>query len=131
MIDKDLFSLRAPYAAAVAMMVLAGPAVAQDGDAAAGEQVFRQCAACHTVEPGPRRAGPHLAGIVGRQAGTVEDFRYSPAMQDADFVWTEESLVAYSTDPRGFLPGTSMMVGLRDPADAADLLAYLKTLNAE
>ena len=133
MIDKHPFSRRTPLGAAVAAAVLflAAPLAAQEGDADAGEQVFRQCAACHAVEAGQRRAGPHLAGIVGRPAGAVEGFRYSQAMQDADFVWADETIAAYLTDPRDFLPGTSKRVVLRDPNDAADLIAYLKTLSAE
>ena len=128
MIDKQPFSWRASCLAAV-VLFLAAPA--QAGDAALGEQVFRQCAACHAVEAGQRRAGPHLAGIVGRQAGAVEGFRYSRAMQEADVVWTDEAIAAYLTDPRDFLPGTSKRVALRDPSDAADLIAYLETLSAE
>ena len=120
------------FAAVAGLFAFAnGSATATAGDAAAGERLFRQCAACHTVEPGPPRAGPHLAGIVGREAGSVEGYRYSQAMQDSDFVWTEESIAAYVAEPRDFLPGTSKRVALRNAADAPDLIAYLKTLSAE
>lgn len=121
------------FAVSVAAIFTAPAAAAQDtaGDPAAGERVYRQCAACHSVEPGQNRAGPHLFGIVGQNAGSVEGFRYSPAMRDADIVWNEENLTAYVTDPRGFLPGTTMRVALRDPEDAADLIAYLRSLGSE
>ena len=120
------------FAALAGILAAAGaPSTATAGDVAAGERLFRQCAACHTVEPGPARAGPHLAGIVGRQAGAVDGFRYSQAMQNAEFVWDDETIAASVADPRGFLPGTSKRVSLRDPANAPDLIAYLKTLEAE
>ena len=99
----------------------------QDGDPEAGERIFRQCATCHSFDPADRRPGPHLAAIYGKPAGTVDDFRYSPAMQDTDMVWTTETLSGYIADPRGYLPGTSMMVGVRRPSDVADLVAYLKS----
>lgn len=110
---------------ASALPVAAG---AQSGDPAAGERVFRQCASCHAVEPGQNRAGPHLHGIVGRQAGTVERFRYSGAMREAEIVWDEAALTAYLTDPRGFLPGTSKTFRLRRAEQMPDLIAYLNTL---
>lgn len=117
----------------LAFATTAAAASAQEaaGDPVAGERIYRQCAACHSVEPGQNRAGPHLFGIFGQNAGSVEGFRYSQAMRDADLVWNEETLTAYVTDPRGFLPGTSMRVALRDPDDAADLIAYLRTLSSE
>ena len=115
-------------AVALALLTPAGPGLAQIGDPDAGARVFSECAACHLTEPGSPRPGPHLAGIVGRPAGTVDGFRYSPAMQQADFAWTEDLLAAYVVDPRGMVPGTTMVVGLRDAADAPDLIAYLRTL---
>lgn len=124
-------ALRPTLLALIFAMTVTGGAVASSGDPAAGERVFRQCSTCHTVAPGSPRPGPHLAGIVGRKAGAVEGYRYSQAMQDADFVWTEESIAAYVAEPRDFLPGTTKRVALRNAADAPDLIAYLKTLSAE
>jgi cytochrome c len=63
------------------------------GDPDAGAQVFRTCAACHTLEPGAHRTGPSLAGVLGRKAGTAEGFhRYSDALRSADLVWREDAL---------------------------------------
>ena len=57
------------------------PAFAQEGDPAAGEKVFKKCAACHALEPdGPTKVGPNLYDVVGRTTGTVEGFKYSDAM---------------------------------------------------
>ncbi|MCG8694450.1 MAG: cytochrome c family protein [Minwuiales bacterium] len=109
--------------------VLPVGAAAQAGDPAAGERAFRQCAACHTVEPGRNRVGPSLYGVVGRSAGSVERFRYSRAMQEADIVWDEQTLAAYLANPREYLPGTSKTFRLRNPDDAPDLIAYLRSLH--
>ncbi|WP_342240135.1 c-type cytochrome [Inquilinus sp. OTU3971] len=100
------------------------PAAAQD--AAAGERAFRtRCATCHSVEPGQNRAGPSLAGIVGRKAGSVEGARYSQALRDSGVTWDARSLDGFLADPRGTVPGTSMTVRLTDAAQRAAIIAYL------
>ncbi|MCG8593805.1 MAG: cytochrome c family protein [Kiloniellales bacterium] len=111
----------------------AGVAAATEGagDPSVGERAFRQCVACHSVQPGENRVGPYLFGVVGREAGSVEQFRYSRAMQQADIVWDEENLATYIADPRGFLPGTSMALRIRNPDDLPHIIAYLKTLTQE
>lgn len=98
------------------------------GDAAAGETIFIQCRACHTVEPGQNRVGPTLHGVVGRAAGAVPGYNYSPANRNSALVWTEEQLFAYLEAPQKVMPGTKMAYGgLRNPQARADLIAYLKT----
>jgi cytochrome c len=98
------------------------------GDAAAGQRIFGQCRTCHVVEPGVNRVGPSLHGVVGRTAGTVPGYTYSAANLASDAVWDEATLFTYLENPRGFMPGTKMaFVGLRDPQQRADVIAYLKT----
>ncbi|MDG4648437.1 c-type cytochrome [Roseibacterium sp. SDUM158017] len=101
-----------------------------DGDAAAGEQVWRQCAACHVADQEQNRVGPHLVGIVGRDVASIESFRYSNALQELQGqVWTPEELDAWIENPRGYARGTSMGYGgLRDEGQRRDLLAYLASL---
>ena len=42
-----------------------------------GESVFKKnCAICHTLEPGKNKIGPSLAGVVGRKAGSVPGFAF-------------------------------------------------------
>jgi len=54
------------------------------GDAAAGKTVFaNQCSSCHTTEAGKNGFGPSMARVVGRKAGGLAGFRYSPAMAQA------------------------------------------------
>lgn len=116
---------------AVVTLAMGGTALAQQGDAAAGEDVFKKCRACHDVGPGAKnKVGPLLNGIIGRKSGTVEGFAYSDANKSAGekgLVWTEEQMLKYLEDPRAFMPGNKMaFVGLKDPQDRADVLAYLK-----
>ena len=111
-----------------AAAALAGPALAE-GDAAAGEKVFNKCKACHTVEEGKNRVGPSLFNIVGRQPATVDGFRYSKAMAEfaAGHVWVEETLSGYLEAPKDVVNGTKMaFVGLKNPEDRDDVIAYLK-----
>lgn len=115
--------LRIFMAAAVAC-IGAGPALA--GDAARGEQIFKVCAACHGDKPDD--VGPSLVGVVGRVAGSRDDFRYSGPMSRAGFVWDAAKLVAFIHEPRSVVPGTRMPFdGLADPRDADDVVAYLAT----
>ena len=77
-------------AAAIGMLMtglMAGNGLAQDGDPAAGEKVFRQCQVCHAFDAEQRRQGPHLVGIIGRPAGSVEGFTHpghDPVPEDAE-----------------------------------------------
>ncbi|MEM8754360.1 MAG: cytochrome c family protein [Pseudomonadota bacterium] len=97
------------------------------GDAEAGEKVFRKCQACHVVDEEKNRVGPHLVGVIGRQAGSIDGFRYSKAFEELDFEWTEERLADYLADPRGYVKGTKMaFAGLRKEEDVADVIAYLR-----
>ncbi|KKW93069.1 c-type cytochrome [Sphingobium chungbukense] len=107
-------------------MLIASPALAQTGDAAKGKTVFARCMACHSVDRGVNRLGPSLAGIMGRTSGTVPGFAYSPAMKNAKIRWDAKSLDVFLTKPAAKVPGSKMIfAGLPNPADRANLIAYL------
>jgi cytochrome c len=111
-------------AAAGATLVVAG----LTGDAARGQRIFMQCRTCHAIEPGVNKVGPSLHGLIGRKAGTVANFRYSNGNKNSGVTWTEDTLFAYLENPREYIPGTTMsFVGLRQPQQRADVIAYLKT----
>jgi len=112
----------------IASATLAGAGMARaDGDAARGEKKFEECAACHKVEPGENTVGPSLHGVFGRKAGTLADFRYSPALKRSGIVWTAATLDAYLADPQKAVPANRMpYAGLADAGDRADLIAYLQ-----
>ena len=99
------------------------------GDAAKGARLYNQCVICHAKVAGKNGVGPSLFNIVGRQAGTVEGFNYSPANSNADFIWTEDALFAFIENPREYLPGTRMtFAGVSDEQKRADIVEYIKTL---
>src|SRR5205085_8032560 len=118
--------MAARTALACALLVLTSSALAA-GDAKRGAQMFRQCMACHSSEPGEHMTGPSLAHVWGRKAGTVEGFtRYSDAMKHANVTWDEATLDQWLADPERFMPGTSMTFqGLKAPRDRGDVSAYL------
>ena len=116
---------------ALALTGMAGSALAE-GDAAAGEKVFKKCKACHQVGDGAKnRIGPMLNGIVGKEIASVDGFKYSKAFKakkDEGLVWTEEELDAFLTKPKKYLKGTKMsFAGLKKEDDRANVIAYLKT----
>ena len=104
------------------------PAPYSEGDLENGRRVFARCRSCHTLaEGGPDMTGPNLWGVFGRPVGSREGFRYSDAVQAADFTWDAEQLNGWLTAPRDFLPGNRMaFAGVPDETDRRDLIAYLK-----
>ncbi len=121
--------------------VLSGQAKA-GGDAAKGEKLFKgflRCSACHSLEPGVVKAGPTLAGLFGRRAGSNEEFeKYSEAMVSSGVIWNEDTLGEFLADPQKFIPGNNMTEGVnrvvgRITSDQhrADVIAYLKTATAQ
>lgn len=134
-------------------ILAAAPAFADghaSGDAAAGEAAFSQCQTCHVVVDDAgntlagrnARTGPNLYGVVGRQAGVVEGFRYGKDIVTAGeegLVWSEEHFVAYVQDPTGYLrefldnrrARGKMAYKVRSEDDAVNLYAYLVSLQPE
>jgi cytochrome c len=96
-----------------------------------GRDIFKRCLQCHTSEKGgPTRVGPNLWGIVGRPRAAQPGFPYSDAMKNHPGNWTFEELAKYLHDPKSDIPGNKMaFVGIKDNAELADLLAYLRTLS--
>ena len=113
-------------AAVVLAIIAASPALAE-GDAAAGEKVYKKCKTCHSLEAGKNKLGPNLAGIFGRQAGSVEGFKYSAAMASSGIVWDEATMDAFLAKPKDVVPKTKMaFAGLKKEVQRQDLIAYLK-----
>lgn len=123
------FSVWRKAALAAAFFVTAVPAAGAEnlaGDPEQGKKVFRLCIACHSVEPGENRVGPHLHNLIGREAGSIGGFNYSKAHKESGIVWTQETLDPYLKDPRSYIPGNRMMfMGVRNDQQRADLIAYL------
>ncbi|SPH16564.1 Cytochrome c2 [Defluviimonas aquaemixtae] len=104
---------------------------AEIGDAERGAEIWGECSGCHAIGPEAEHSiGPKLNGIFGRRAASHDDFRYSKSLTRAGrdgLTWTLETLDAYIANPRTFASGTRMSYpGLRDAAERADLLAFLR-----
>ena len=97
------------------------------GDIATGEKVFKKCAACHSiVKGGKNNIGPALYNVVGRQIGSVSDYKYSKALSEYGKNWTFEELNGYLIRPAKWIKGTKMaFAGLRKEKDRASVILYL------
>jgi cytochrome c len=111
-----------------AALMAAMPAIAAAQDVGNGKAVFNKCRACHQVGEGARNlVGPVLNGIIGRKAGSVEGYSYSPANKNSGITWDDATFREYIKNPRAKIPGTKMVfAGLNDPKEIEDVLAYLK-----
>jgi cytochrome c len=114
------------FAVGASALVITGVAYAE-GDAARGEKRFEECASCHSIEAGQNLVGPSLHSVFGRKAGTVTDFRYSPAMRNSGITWTPQTLETFIADPQKLVPANRMpYAGLTEAGERADLIAYLE-----
>ena len=103
-------------------------ALAEQGDASRGQQDFRACAPCHSLEPDRNMTGPSLVDLWGRKAGGLSSFdRYSDALKSLGIIWDDRALDGWLTDPQHMVPDNGMpFEGIKDARVRADLLAFLK-----
>ena len=99
------------------------------GDIGHGEKVFKKCSACHMISSGGKNMiGPNLWGVIGRQAGTVSEYKYSKAMVAYAKNWTFEEMNGYLVKPQAYVKGTKMaFAGLRKEKDRASVILYLNS----
>jgi cytochrome c len=92
-----------------------------------GAEVFKACAACHTVTPnGSPRAGPPLHGVFGRRVATAPGYNYSAALKTLDIVWTAETISKlFEIGPRAYTPGTKMPEQIVSVPDRQALIDFL------
>ena len=123
--------LKFVIAVAAALGAMSGGALAE-GDAAKGEKVFKKCKACHSATKEKNKVGPHLVGIVGRKAASVDGYKYGKGIKAAAEKigeWDEAKLVAYLENPKKYVDGKSKMTfKLKKEDQRADVVAYLASL---
>src|ERR1700683_3200253 len=88
------------------LLALGGSTAMAAPDVEHGKQGFHACAACHSDKPDS--LGPNLVGVIGRKAGSRDDFRYSNAMAHAGFTWDTANLKQYLKDPQAKVKGNRM-----------------------
>ena len=128
---------------AAALFVMGTAAFAQEGDATAGEKVFKKCTSCHSVGEGAKnKVGPMLNEVVGRTAGTVDGYKYGKDLVkagEAGLVWSEDELFEYLADPKKHLRAkldnkkakSKMAYKLKKEKDRRNVIAYLKSVSAQ
>ncbi len=102
------------------------------GDLTHGEKVFKKCAACHMIAPdGKNKIGPNLWGVIGRTAGSIDDYNYSKAMKAYAKAWSFEEMNSYLIKPQAYIKGTKMaFAGLRKEKDRASVILYMNSKSA-
>ena len=103
------------------MALLASASVAD------GKKVFKKCAACHSIaKGGGNKIGPALWGVLGRQAGSVSDYKYSKAMAAHGKTWSFEEMNSFLIKPRDWIKGTKMsFAGLKSKNDRVAVILYM------
>lgn len=94
------------------------------GDAGRGKTLYQACEACHSIDQND--LGPRHRGVVGRAAGSVDDYAYSAALKNSGLTWDEPTLERWLTDPSALVPGTKMFFQMSDAQNRADIIAFLK-----
>jgi cytochrome c len=85
--------------------------------------VYQACMGCHSLDEDD--VGPRHRGVVGRVAGTLPGYAYSPALKNSRIVWNRENLDRWLTNPQKLVPGAKMFFAMPDARDRADVIAYL------
>ena len=103
------------------MILLASASIAD------GQKVFKKCAACHSIaKGGGNKIGPSLWAVLGRQAGSISDYKYSKAMTLHAKPWSFEEMNGFLTKPKDWIKGTKMsFAGLKNEKDRAAVILYM------
>jgi len=96
------------------------------GDPQRGKALYQGCGGCHSIDEND--LGPRHRGVVGRAAGSLPDYSYSPALKNSGLTWDEATLDRWLTNPSALVPGTKMFFKIDDAQSRADIIAYLKEL---
>ena len=92
-----------------------------------GEKIFKKCAACHSIaKGGANKIGPALYNVIGRQAGSLPDYKYSKGMIAYAKKWTPQEMDGFLENPKDWVKGTKMAyAGLKKPEERAALILFL------
>lgn len=113
--------------AALALSVsLAAPAMAAGNPQAGATLVKQRCQMCHVLNKGQKPTlAPNLNGVGGRKAGSSDFAQYSAALKASNITWNAAKLDTFLTGPSKLVPGTKMVISVPNPAERADIVAFL------
>jgi cytochrome c len=93
------------------------------GDPVHGKSLYQVCMGCHSLDEDD--VGPRHRGVVGRTAGSVVGYAYSPGLKNSHIVWDRDTLDRWLTNPQALVPGAKMFFAMPNAQDRADVIAYL------
>jgi cytochrome c len=123
--------LRATVFSALSLLASLAPVAAAPEESDEGQVAYNNaCRTCHSFKPGDNRLGPSLHGVVGRKAGTLEGFAFSPAMKGSGITWDEAALDKFISNPNQVVSGNKIQPfgGVADASERTKIVNYLKTL---
>ena len=127
----DRPAIRAIAFSALSLLATLAPAWAAQEESDDGQVAYNNaCRTCHSFKPDDNRLGPTLHGIVGRKAGSIEGFAFSPSMKASGITWDEATLDKFISDPNQVVSGNKMQPfgGVADAGERKKIVDYLKTL---
>lgn len=112
-------------------LLAALPAPYNNADVDNGQSRFAMCKSCHVVAKGGENGvGPNLYGVFGRKAASLAGYSYSDALKGLNVTWDAASIDKWISKPSAMAPGTKMTyVGMENPKDRIDVVAYLRTIS--
>jgi len=117
-------AITATIATAVVSLARGETSVAHlSGDPAHGKAVYQVCMGCHSLDEDD--VGPKHRGVVGRVAGAIPGYAYSPALKNSGLTWDAPTLDRWLSNPQALVPGAKMFFALPNAKDRADVIAYL------
>lgn len=109
------------------MLAVVGRAGASPADEVLqGRMLYEsRCGGCHAVDA--NRVGPMHRNLIGRRAGSVPDFAYSPALRSSSVVWSAQTLDQWLSKPESLIPGQRMNYSVSSEQDRRLLIRYLSS----
>jgi cytochrome c len=121
----SLFPAAIALGIATALPAVAEPTATSADDVEQGRKAYQGCMGCHSLDEDD--VGPRHRGVVGRRAGSVPGYVYSPALKASGIVWDAATLDRWLANPQALVPGTKMFFSLSNEQIRADVIAYLAT----
>ncbi len=96
-----------------------------------GQATFKKCKACHSIKKGGKNnIGPALYGVMSRNSGGLENYKYSKSLIAHNKKWTFQELNGFLLKPATWIKGNKMgFAGLKKDKDRASVILYLNEMS--